>query len=270
MHNNFSLSQPDPTAVSTQRLAKGQVGDRTPSMRFLMVWLRAKSLADARAQLKAQPSGFTLIEVMVAILILSMFIGIAMTSFSLSALLKVRARVNTEATNWIQQDLEAVRSSTSQINYTLALNSLAGADTLTLTSVTGLAANERVTVGRGVTQYTISSVNASARTIRLNAALPGAQAAGTTVYNVSKCTATTAANGYANIVLNNLPTLPNGGSRTIAGKSYTLTRSATVAAAAPFEVLQLNYSVQRTGATTPIVSMFTEVIPNVAFLCARN
>ncbi|WP_206754969.1 hypothetical protein [Leptolyngbya sp. FACHB-8] len=207
---------------------------------------------------------------MVAILILSMFIGIAMTSFSLSALLKVRARVNTEATNWIQQDLEAVRSRASQINYTLASNALAGANTLTLTSVTGLSPGERITIGRSVSAYTINTVNTGTNTVQLSASLPGAQTAGTTVYNVSKCTATAAANGYANIVLQNLPTLPNGGSRTIAGKSYTLTRSAVVQAAAPFEVLQITYGVQRAGETTPIMSMYTEVIPNVAFQCARN
>jgi len=267
MHNKFlSLVKPLSMATFPCSSTVRQGHHRSHRIGLMMMYLRYTRPIQGRQPTSS--SGFTLLEVMVAIMVLSMFISIAMAGLSLSMLLKVRARISTEATNWIQQDLEVVRSQAARLNYTLASNALAGQNALILTSTTGLAVNEQITIGRSVTAYTITRINGN--TVELNTNLPGTQTAGTTVFNVSKCNATTAQAGYAAIVQQNLPPLTDGGSRTIAGKTFTLTRNVAVRTTAPFEVLQMTYSVQGAGATVPITSMYTEVIPNVAFQCART
>jgi len=212
-------------------------------------------------------SGFTLIEVIVAMLVLSLFISIAMTGLSLSVVLKVRSRISTEATNWIQQDLEAVRSQANRISYTLSTNATAGQPYITLASASGLVPNEHITIGRSNTIYTIHSVNGNI--VRLTSNLLTSQPATSNILALDKCEATTVQSGFAYVLQQTLPPLQNGGGRTISGRTYTLRRDAIVSAEAPHEVLQIAYSVFAPNASLPISTMYTEVIPNVAFQCPR-
>ncbi|NCJ07458.1 prepilin-type N-terminal cleavage/methylation domain-containing protein [Synechococcales cyanobacterium C] len=59
--------------------------------------------------------GFTLVEVMVGILITVTFVGAAMQALVVASLFKVRAQEYSEATTWIQEDLELVRFEASQL-----------------------------------------------------------------------------------------------------------------------------------------------------------
>lgn len=61
-------------------------------------------------------AGFSLPEVLVAILIATTFAGIAMQAVALGAYFKVRARQFSEATTWIQQDFESVKNQASQLS----------------------------------------------------------------------------------------------------------------------------------------------------------
>ncbi|HEY9660775.1 MAG TPA: hypothetical protein V6C65_20145, partial [Allocoleopsis sp.] len=63
--------------------------------------------------------------------------------------------------------------------------------------------------------------------------------------------------------------LARSGSQTVGGKTYTLTRQVAVSATAPYDVLQLTYSVTESGRTASIATMYTEVIPNAALQCSR-
>jgi prepilin-type N-terminal cleavage/methylation domain-containing protein len=54
-------------------------------------------------------AGFSLVEVLVALTILSVFIGLSMQAFLVAVILKARAEQKDEATNWIQEDLELVK-----------------------------------------------------------------------------------------------------------------------------------------------------------------
>ncbi|MBD2158139.1 type II secretion system protein [Leptolyngbya sp. FACHB-16] len=211
--------------------------------------------------------GFTLIEVIVAMLILSLFISIAMAGLSMSVVLKVRSRISSEATNWIQQDLEAVRSQSNQLSYTLANTSASGQPYVNLVSSSGLTANEHILLGRSSVVYTIQSI--SGNTIRLTANVMSNQPAGSRVLAQDKCEATIPQAGFAYVLQQALPPLQNGGTRIISGRTYTLQRNAVVSSQAPHEVLQLTYSVYAPSAATPLTTMYTEVIPNVAFLCPR-
>lgn len=53
--------------------------------------------------------GFSLVEVLVALMLLSIFIGLSMQAFLVAIILKYRAEQQDEATNWIQEDLELVK-----------------------------------------------------------------------------------------------------------------------------------------------------------------
>jgi prepilin-type N-terminal cleavage/methylation domain-containing protein len=53
--------------------------------------------------------GFTLTEVLVALLITTLFIATAMQAMVFAAVFRVKAKQNAQAITWIQQDLEAVK-----------------------------------------------------------------------------------------------------------------------------------------------------------------
>jgi prepilin-type N-terminal cleavage/methylation domain-containing protein len=73
--------------------------------------------------------GFSLIEVMIGILILFGFVAAAMQTLVASAAIKVKAQERSEATAWIQQDIELIRYRASQLPATTTLCSATSATT---------------------------------------------------------------------------------------------------------------------------------------------
>jgi prepilin-type N-terminal cleavage/methylation domain-containing protein len=73
--------------------------------------------------------GFSLVEVMVGILILLGFVGAAMQTLVASAAIKVKAQERSEATVWIQQDIELIRYQASQLTANTALCSATSSTT---------------------------------------------------------------------------------------------------------------------------------------------
>ena len=71
-----------------------------------------------------QAAGFTLSEVMVAILIVTTFVAVAMQGLVVAMLLKSRALQIAEANRWVQADLEQIRSQTSLSRLEFAPNQL--------------------------------------------------------------------------------------------------------------------------------------------------
>jgi prepilin-type N-terminal cleavage/methylation domain-containing protein len=59
--------------------------------------------------------GLTLVEVLVATLIVVLFIGIALQALTVAAVFKSRARIQNDAISWIQEDLEKVREQATTI-----------------------------------------------------------------------------------------------------------------------------------------------------------
>ncbi|GAB4384950.1 MAG: hypothetical protein Kow00121_49200 [Elainellaceae cyanobacterium] len=88
-------------------------------------------------------------------------------------------------------------------------------------------------------------------------------------FTAGQCNATSSSTSFANALQLALPSVARGDTQTVASKTYTLTRQASVAATAPFEVLQLTYTVTESGNRSALTTMYTEVIPNAAFECAR-
>ncbi len=65
--------------------------------------------------------GFSLVEVMVGMLLLFGFVAAAMQTLVASAAIKVKAQERSEATAWIQQDIEMIRYQASQLPANTAL-----------------------------------------------------------------------------------------------------------------------------------------------------
>lgn len=217
---------------------------------------RHKSAPDAQ--------GFTLIDVLVAVVILSVFSSVAMTAMATAVVMKSQARVKTEASNWIEQDLEAVRTRAAQL-YVLSADAAAGQAVLTLNNTAGLAAGEQVAIGTNSALYTIQSI--SSNTVRLTTNLTASQSRNASMLVVSKCNPATSQAGYAYALQQSLPAIANGGTRTILGKTYTLTRSLAVSASTPYKILQVGYTVAPTTGTASTTNMYSEVIPNAVFQC---
>lgn len=80
-------------------------------------------------------------------------------------------------------------------------------------------------------------------------------------YDSTKC------NSYGNYLQGNLPEVSDSGSKIIAGKNFTLSRSANPNG----NVLQLTYAVTPQGDIDDdpdsIATLYTEVIPDAAFKC---
>jgi type II secretory pathway pseudopilin PulG len=228
-------------------------------------WLKLALIQQLQQLKQARSQGFTLLDVIVAIVVLTTFTSVAMTAMSSAMLLKVRARNTAEATNWIQQDLETVRNAAAQFSYTLASDAAAGQPNIVLVTNPGLTVGEQISVGTDATIYKIHSV--SGTSIQLTTNLRYAQSASARVLAVSKCNATTSSAGFATVFGQHLPSLANGGTRTISGKTYILERQSSAGSSRPFGALNLTYTVKLQGSSTPLTTMYTEVIPNAVFQC---
>lgn len=68
-----------------------------------------------KPKLSKPEQGFSMVEVLVAILIATIFVTATMQVMALATVFRVRAQEYAEATNWIQEDLENVKEQASQV-----------------------------------------------------------------------------------------------------------------------------------------------------------
>lgn len=222
--------------------------------------------------------GFTLVEVLVAILITTLFISAAMQTMVIAAIFKIKAQEFTEATNWIQTDLEEVKYKAANFQFpqtTLAAN----VTTLPASSITGVAAtsfptNGSLRVGLDATSYTFSR---SGNTLNITPSLVKPQVSGAAIMDTTMCNATTRNAGLANGLRDIVTVASSDDSNYVestktfrTGKTFTMRKTTTTSANPPYNVLQIKYEVSP-GATLDssktIARFDTEVIPNVAFQC---
>lgn len=65
----------------------------------------------------SQDTGFTLVEVLVGLLVIVGFISTAMQALVTATVFKVKGQELSEATTWIQEDLEQVRYQSNRLDY---------------------------------------------------------------------------------------------------------------------------------------------------------
>jgi len=160
-----------------------------------------------KQKLPKQEQGFTLVEVLIAILIATIFVTLAMQAVVIAALFKARAKQYAEATTWIQENSEFVRYRASEYE-------------------------------KSASPYS------------------------------SKCSATTATDGFAAGLLTDIGGTPYTSSKTISGKGFTLTRTGDYTNSSdPYKIIKIDYTVAPSDGGSAIASLHTEVIPNAAFNC---
>lgn len=223
-----------------------------------------------KPKLPKQEQGFTLVEVLVAILIATIFIAVAMQMMTIAAVFKVRAQEYAEATTWIQEDLEYLKYQASSYQYTsLTANSVSTttppSSSITVASVNDLAVNDTLQVGSASGTYTISSITNN--TLTITPKLTTEQSQGAFVTATTRCNPSSATDpSFNNGVQGKLPASPiSQTSKLFPTKTYSLTR--TITSDSPYRVLKVSYNVTPSSGGASVASSYTEVIPNAALQC---
>lgn len=202
-----------------------------------------------KPKLLRQDQGFTLVEVLVSILIATVFTATALQAMVIATISKARARQYAEATTWIQQNLENTKS---QATITNLAHENDDASTATVNEKTQRC-------GTSATSSSVSNGYAAALQARLSG------------LNTAK-SATIESKTYT--ALANTTDEPNP--RPVGGAKLWLLRNATNTTTAPYNVLEVSYAVVRDVNGSPpaspatsdtVASLYTEVIPDAAFQC---
>jgi prepilin-type N-terminal cleavage/methylation domain-containing protein len=229
-------------------------------------------------RLKLAEQGFTLIEVLVAILVTTLFISIAMQAMVFSAVFKVKAQEYAEATTWIQEDLEDVKYQADNLQFlqtTLTANAAAAASSISINApntdiINSFATNDTLRVGLDPTNYKITnvSVTGSTRTLTISPNLGKAQAINAVVVATKMCNPTAQNAGLADWLRDNvtdtnhsdgitdITSNDNTYSQTknskFTGKPFQISRTTTLSNSTPYSVLRLSYSVAPVNAHTTL------------------
>lgn len=234
---------------------------------------------------RARQSGFTMIEVLVGMIILTLFIGIAMQGMVFASLLKSRAQQYSEAMNWIQQDLEEIKyQATKYKANVLSANAAVNSTSIALSSADSFEVNDKIQIGTDTTTYTITNISGNALTISPNLAVDIPANSPVLATESVRCnksaTPATITTGFADgfrdrVVGSDLSTTSNysdinkNSSKT--GKQYRVRRTLSLANIAPYNVVQVNYSVAEIYGTgsfgISVVDLYAEVLPNTSFAC---
>ncbi len=248
-----------------------------------------KTLLILRALKKSQSHGFTLVEVAVSMLILSIFIGTAMQGLVFSTSFKVRAKQLTEANNWIQQDLEdvkAVASDVNQVPHTSALlyaDALAGDTTIKVTQLAGFRLGDSIVIGTESSSNEITALqtltdpatSTDYLEVTLRDPLTSSQTTDATALVLARCRSDLDTGGFAAYLDEALPAVkseidnsstPKSGRKTILGKEFTLQRTTSVRQANPYQILEVTYNVTDEN-QKPVAQVSSEVVPNAFFAC---
>jgi prepilin-type N-terminal cleavage/methylation domain-containing protein len=244
-----------------------------------------------KPKLLQQEQGFTLVEVLVAILITTLFVAIAMEGMVIATIFKVKAQENAEATTWIQEDLENVKYQAANLplpQTTLAVNAAKEASSISVTSASIFAVNDTLRVGLDPINYQISAI--SGNTLTITPKLATDQLATAAVVATKKCNptgATARVEGLADALRDKILTdaglaarsdnsndVDSNSPRTFrTGKKFTRRRTTTLSADFPHNVLEVRYQVSpgtSFDSSKLIANFDTEVIPNVAFQCPQK
>jgi prepilin-type N-terminal cleavage/methylation domain-containing protein len=247
--------------------------------------------------------GFTLAEVLASILVISLFTVAAMQAVVVAALFQSNARRFAEASNWIQDDLENIKivaydlcqtrfaqrklAAPAQNTNTITLAFIEPGESdyeqamppeyrdyptrgaCSLSSVTdGFRVGDEILIGSDAGTNRITAI--SGDTITLANTITSYRSAGTRVY--ARCRAGASEGGFAAYLQSLLPPLGSGsgntstGTRTFINDTFSMSRTATRLAPAPFQTLELAYVV-RDSNNNIVAQVTTEVVPNAFFRC---
>jgi prepilin-type N-terminal cleavage/methylation domain-containing protein len=226
---------------------------------------------------KSSENGFSLVEVMVAILITTVFLVAGMQSFVSAVAFKTQARRTAQVTAWAQENMELIRqraADQAQIPFTsqaLTAPVVANAMTILVGSTAGFRVGDSIVVGNDSVSNRVFSL--SSTQITLASALATPQRVGS--FAIARCRADTSDAGFAAYLNANLPNVtsdtnndgnPAVGQKTIFGRQYSLTRTTGIRNASPYQVATINYRVVD-DTNRQVVNLSSEVVPNAFFQC---
>jgi prepilin-type N-terminal cleavage/methylation domain-containing protein len=226
--------------------------------------------------------GFTLVEVLIAILIAIIFVTVAMQMMVIATVFRVRAQEAAEATTQIQKDLENIKYQAANYQYTnLATTANTGANSISVSLSEDFSTGAKIKIGSDTNTYTISTI--SGTTLSISPSLGTTQTADSPVYAVARCTGTALerfADGLRDEITGSDKTTSSNdidtsfNSQVFTEKTYRIRKTITIpntADDAPYYKLQINYDVSPTSGGTvsgdSIATYYTEVIPNAALHC---
>ncbi|MGL5924131.1 type IV pilus modification PilV family protein [Chroococcidiopsis sp.] len=256
-----------------------------------------------KPKLLKSEQGLTMIEVLFAILITTIFLTVAMQMMAVAAIFKARAQQNAEATTWIQKDLESLRFEASQIGLKNVDSMKSSADATNssqiLISNHGLSDGDKVMfMGSGIAEGLSTNkvyyvVSANTNTFKVSESSGGSAITLTSNSTgdlisvaTTKCTSS-ATTGYAdglrdlindstNASLNIYSTAFNASDNTTTTtfrKESSLTKQQfdLVRTNEPdsndSKVLKVTYKVTPISGGKSVADFYTEVIPNAALYC---
>jgi prepilin-type N-terminal cleavage/methylation domain-containing protein len=252
-------------------------------------------------QFRRGSKGFSLVEVLIAMLVAALFFIVVLQATTLGAYSKAQALETTQALSWIQQDVEDLRFKASNYLLTsLKSDAIKGDLSIDVASAEDFDYGSKSFrfVGSSdttndTTLYTGSRAIADT-TITLsepNGGLVAAHTQGELILIepdkvAERCKATYRAEGLANSFRNslikpytsddlNVPTaLDFNKTKTSTNKQFRVQRNLTLIDSAPFNSLQISYTIYPPeGTPDPFTDVsgntqfVTEVIPDVAFYC---
>ncbi len=232
-------------------------------------------------KLKLAEQGFTLVEVLVAIVIATIFIGVAMQMTVFAAIFKIKAQEYAEATTWIQEDLDnEVKYKADKLQFhqtTLTTDAVLPASTISINtpstvngSFDSFATNDTLRIGLDPTNYKITAVSGtgSTRTLTISPTLGKAQAANALVVATKMCSPSSRTTGLADWLRDNvtdtdhsngITDITTDGANTSEQqrtgrnqKNFTVSRITTPSANSPHSVVEVFYSVAPTAAHTTL------------------
>lgn len=256
-----------------------------------------------KPKLPQQEQGFTLVEVLVAILITTLFVVVAMQSMVIAAIFKAKAQEYSEATTWIQEDLENVKYQASQLGIK-TVQSMTAADELITISNHGFGSGEPVIfVGDGTPAGGLSkNITYYVKDVTTNTFKVASTASGAAIDLTSDSTGSLSsiatsrcklarttgyADGLRDLVIGNNQTgttenidnPPSSGNTLTSGnpliskvtnKTFRLRRTTTIPDTSPYNLLQVSYAVAPISGAAfgkSVANFYTEVIPDAAFQC---
>ena len=221
-----------------------------------------------KQKLPLREQGFTLAEVLIAIIITTLFVGVTMQGMVIAVLFRVKAQEYTEATSWIQEDLEDVKYKADNFQFPqtkLTADAIAGSSSITVVSSQNpsniFAANDTLKVGLDPAIYKVTVINGNSLTITPN--LGTTQFQNAAVIATKMCNPSAKNAGLADGLRDTLTGASTVDSsypvpdltRTIrTGKSLSLRRTTTLSDALPYNVLQVSYLVWPTSQKATLTS----------------
>jgi prepilin-type N-terminal cleavage/methylation domain-containing protein len=244
-------------------------------------------------------AGFSLLEVLVSIIVVTFFTAAAMQMMVISAAFRAKAKEYATATNLIQKDLENVRLVADQYTFpTPSTVPTVNATSVTLSSSNGGFANGDIIQFEN-TPDTYKVTNKSGNTLTISPAVVTAPNASSRVINYTPCEAKTKDAGLAKLLQQKTTTYLNASLTnpvSVGDITYTAVASTTNTPNpyiisnttglklwllrndnfdnAPYDVLEVNYIVAKDKNGSPnlnqiIAKQSSEVIPRASFQCIR-